>query len=215
MREPAGGQTAWTVRWWCAAALAGLSLSASGCGGSSSPSVANLGRTTPNSAGSPASSSSGAFSLPPGSGIGSSISTSLGTGAAGVAFTACMRSHGVPNFPDPDGRGTITITVSASLNPSSPAFRRALAACRHLIPSGSEAGHHLSQAQQQQLRARALAFATCMRANGVPSYPDPKFSNGGISQGYSAKSGVDPNSPIFQQAQKTCQSQRGQRGPAR
>jgi hypothetical protein len=120
-----------------------------------------------------------------------------------------MRSHGVPNFPDPDSQGTITITVSASLNPSAPAFQRAVAACHHLIPSGSEAGHTLSQAQQQQMKARVLAFAACMRSHGVPSYPDPKFSNGGVSQGYGAKGGVDPSSPILQAAQKTCQTNQG------
>jgi len=191
------------------AGLASLALVASGCGGGSkSPSIASLGTTTSSDSGSGAS-NSGAFSLPPGSGIGASISTSLGTGAAGVRFTGCMRSHGVPNFPDPDSQGTITITVSASLNPSSPAFQRAVAACHHLIPAGSEAGHTLSQAQQQQMKARVLAFAACMRSHGVPSYPDPKFSNGGVSQGYGAKGGVDPNSPVFQAAQKTCQSNQG------
>ena len=188
-----------------AAGLASLALVAAGCGGSSkSPAVASLGTTTSNDAGSGASNSSGAFSLPPGAGIGASISTSLGTGAAGVKFTTCMRSHGVPNFPDPDAQGTITITVSASMNPSSPAFQRAVAACHHLIPSGSEAGHTLSQAQQQQMKARVLAFAACMRSHRVPGYPDPTFSNGGVSQGYGPKTGVDPNSPIFQAAQKTC-----------
>ena len=75
-----------------AAGLASLALVAAGCGGSSkSPAVASLGTTTSNDAGSGASNSSGAFSLPPGAGIGASISTSLGTGAAGVKFTTCMR----------------------------------------------------------------------------------------------------------------------------
>lgn len=199
-----------TRRRVCLAALASISLLASGCGGPKRPSVASLGTTTSNDAGSGVSHGSGAFSLPPGAGVGSSISTSLGRGAAGVKFTACMRSHGVPNFPDPDGQGTITITVSASLNPSSPAFQRGFAACRRLIPPGSEAGHTLSQAQQQQMKARVLAFAACMRSHGVPNYPDPKFSTGGVSQGLNAKRGIDPKSPIFQAAQKTCQSQRKQ-----
>ena len=188
-----------------AVALASLALVAAGCGGGSrSPSVASLGTTNSNDAGSGAS-SSGAFSLPRGSGIGASVSTSLGTGAAAVKFAACMRSHGVPNFPDPDSQGTITITVSASLNPSAPGFQRALAGCHHLIPSGSEAGHTLSQTQQQQMKARVLAFAACMRSHGVPGYPDPTFGSGGmVSQGHSLSDGTDPNSPIFQAAQKTC-----------
>jgi hypothetical protein len=116
----------------------------------------------------------------------------------------------VPNFPDPDSTGTITITVSASLNPGSPAFKRAVAACQPLIPSGSEAGHRPSQAQQRQMKARALAFAACMRSHGVPGYPDPTFSpGGGISQSLSRANGVNSNSPTVKAAQQTCQEQQG------
>ena len=193
--------------------LALLALLVAGCGaGTKAPSVASLTTKTSSSSGSSAS-SSGAFAVPPGGvGIGASISTDLGTGAAAVKYTACMRSHGVPNFPDPDSQGTITITVSASLNPSAPGFQRALAGCHHLIPSGSEAGHKLSQAQVQQMETRVLAFAACMRSHGVPNYPDPTFSNGGVSQGYGAKGGVDPSSPIFKTAQTACQSTRASGG---
>jgi hypothetical protein len=189
------------------AVLAGVALLAAGCGGGSkSPSVASLATTTSNAAGSGASSSSSAFALPPGgAGIGASISRQVGT-AAGVKYTACMRSHGVPNFPDPDAQGTITITVSTSLNPGSPVFQKAETDCQHLIPAGKGP----SPVLQQRIRAGALAFAACMRSHGVPNYPDPTFSNGGVSQGFSRKGGIDPNSPIFQSAQKTCQSQRTQ-----
>jgi hypothetical protein len=117
-----------------------------------------------------------------------------------------MRSHGVPSFPDPDAQGEITITISTSLNPGSPGFQRAVAACQHLIPAGSDAGHTLSQAKQQQMKTQLLAFAACMRSHGYPNYPDPTFGSGGmVSQSLSAKSGMDPNSPQFQKAQKTCQ----------
>lgn len=117
-----------------------------------------------------------------------------------MKFTACMRSHGVPNFPDPDAHGTITITVSTSLNPSSPLFEKAVGDCKHLLPAGTAP----SPALQQRMKAGALAFAACMRSHGVPRYPDPTFSNGGVSQSISRRNGVDPSSPIFQAAQKTC-----------
>ena len=61
---------------------------------------------------------------------------------------------------------------------------------------------------QQRMKATALAFAACMRAHGVPGYPDPKFSNGGVSQGYGRRDGIDPSSPIFQSAQRACQAAR-------
>jgi hypothetical protein len=127
------------------------------------------------------------------------MSTQVGTGAAGVKYTACMRSHGVPNFPDPDAQGTITI--STALNPSSPLFQKAEADCRNLIPPSKGP----SPAQQQQHQEKALAFAACMRSHGVPHYPDPTFGSGGmISQSLSRSEG-DANSPIFQAAQKACQ----------
>jgi hypothetical protein len=47
-------------------------------------------------------------------------------------FAACMRSHGVPNFPDP-GAGAAAIKPG-EINPNSPAFKSALTRCRGLIP---------------------------------------------------------------------------------
>jgi hypothetical protein len=180
------------------ALVAGL---AAGCGGgSSSPSVAGLGTTASSGAGRSAGGASGAFALPPGgAGIGASISRQVGT-AAGVRYTACMRSHGVRSFPDPDAQGTITITVSRALDPRSPLFQRAESACGHLLPSGTA----LSPARQQQMKARLLAFAACMRSHGVPGFPDPTFSGGGVSQGFGRGDGVDPRSSIFEAAQQAC-----------
>jgi hypothetical protein len=49
-------------------------------------------------------------------------------------------------------------------------------------------------------------FSACMRAHGVPNFPDPKFSGGMTQISIDAKNGgIDPGSPIFQAAQKTCQ----------
>ena len=130
------------------------------------------------------------------------MSTGVGTGAAGIKYTACMRSHGVPRFPDPDAQGTLTITVSAALNPSSPIFQSAEADCGHLLP----ARKGLSHAQQQRMKTRLLAFAACMRSHGFPRYPDPTFGSGGmVSQGFGRSDGIDPGSPLFRAAQKTCQ----------
>ncbi len=124
-------------------------------------------------------------------------------GTAGVRYTACMRAHGVPKYPDPDAHGVITITISTALDPSSPLFQSAEGDCRQLIPA--EKG--LSAAKEQQFKARMLAFAACMRSHGVPNYPDPTFGSGGVTQ-RSGGNGMDPNSPIFRAAQKNCQSNR-------
>ena len=62
-------------------------------------------------------------------------------------------------------------------------------------------------------RQNALKFSTCMRANGLPNFPDPNAS--GLIQGNSG-AGLDPGSPQFQAAQKKCEKYApgGVRSPA-
>jgi hypothetical protein len=47
-----------------------------------------------------------------------------------------------------------------------------------------------------------LNYSKCMRAHGLPNFPDPS-AGGGIQ--ISPSEGVNPSSPAFQSAQKTCQ----------
>jgi hypothetical protein len=89
----------------------------------------------------------------------------------GVKFSECMRSNGVPAFPDPSASGKFTIDEVANgtaLDANSPTFTQALAACKSLEPAGFEGG---TRSTQQQ--AAALRFAQCIRANGVSDFPDP------------------------------------------
>jgi hypothetical protein len=89
----------------------------------------------------------------------------------GVRFSECMRSNGVPGFPDPNASGTFTIDEVAngtSLDTSSPTFTQALGACKSLEPAGFEGG---TRSAQQQ--SAALQFAQCIRVNGVSDFPDP------------------------------------------
>jgi hypothetical protein len=82
-----------------------------------------------------------------------------------------MRSNGVSEFPDPGASGQFTIDAIAngsSLDTSTPAFTQALSACKHLEPAGFTGGKR-SPGQQ----SAALRFAQCVRANGVPDFPDP------------------------------------------
>jgi hypothetical protein len=51
--------------------------------------------------------------------------------------TACMRSHGFPNFPDPSFQNnTVTINIPTNINRSSPQAVSAVNTCRKLIPAG-------------------------------------------------------------------------------
>jgi hypothetical protein len=89
----------------------------------------------------------------------------------GVKFSECIRSNGVPTFPDPNASGKFTIDEVAngtSLDASSPTFTQALDTCKSLEPAGFEGG---TRSTQQQ--TAALKFAQCIRANGVSDFPDP------------------------------------------
>lgn len=53
--------------------------------------------------------------------------------AQAVRFADCMRSHGVPDFPDPDRDGVFTLP--ATVNQQAPAFQNAARACQRFQPS--------------------------------------------------------------------------------
>jgi hypothetical protein len=84
---------------------------------------------------------------------------------AGVKFAQCMRAHGVSDFPDPGG-GTGGFETPIS---SAPAFVAAQKAC-----GGGPGGPGLPRATAAQ-KAQAITFAKCMRAHGVPDWPDPVY----------------------------------------
>lgn len=51
--------------------------------------------------------------------------------ARAVKYAHCMQTHGVPNFPEPNGQGVIQINGNApGLDPSSPQFQHAQKACK-------------------------------------------------------------------------------------
>jgi hypothetical protein len=80
-----------------------------------------------------------------------------------------MRSHGVSNFPDPGGGGGIKIPDGSGINPQSPAFQSAQRACASLLPGPGSLGGQASERD----KLRMLAMSRCMRAHGLPSFPDP------------------------------------------
>jgi hypothetical protein len=181
-----------------------LALLAAGCGGGSgSPGVASIGATT-----TPATTAT-TTTTPAGGGATSSTGGTVGNGIALAGrggeiakFSSCMRTHGVPNFPDPDSQGTVSINASSGINPGSPSFQHAQQQCREYLPN---AGQPPSPAQQAQMQAQALKYSECMRSHGVAGFPDPDFHGGTVQIKISASSGIDPRSPQFQAAQAACQ----------
>lgn len=140
-----------------AAALLSGVLAVTGCGGSSSPAVAHL------SSGKEASSvsSEGRVSSPEGP---------ANIQQAGIAYAKCMRSNGVPNFPDPSAGGGFA--VRGGFDPQSPAVNAARAKCRQLMPPGPSSGPPPSR----QTLAKFLNIARCMRAHSISDFPDPRTS---------------------------------------
>jgi hypothetical protein len=58
-----------------------------------------------------------------------------------LKYAQCMRSHGEPNFPDPNGQGVIEITnATGILSPNSPQYQQAETACQSLDNGFSEQG---------------------------------------------------------------------------
>lgn len=118
--------------------------------------------------------------------------------SATLAFAQCMRSNGVSKYPDPGSDGRLVKEPLGQLGVSGSTFESAQSACRHLLPNGGEPP---SVAQQQRARTQALAFSGCIRAHGVPTFPDPD-ATGRIPD--PASVGIDQGSPTFEAANDAC-----------
>jgi hypothetical protein len=132
-------------------------------------------------------------------GSGSSPTTSAGSAQqqGAVAYSRCMREHGVPNFPDPNSQGQFPpFQLDSAV--SAQTAQTAQTACQHLMPHGGG-----GSPQPQARLAQALKLAKCMRKHGFPGFPDPTPVPGGVSGNF-AGTGIDPNSPPFQRAQTAC-----------
>ncbi|MGA2012855.1 MAG: hypothetical protein ABSH51_20285 [Solirubrobacteraceae bacterium] len=117
-------------------------------------------------------------------------SSASGRAAAALRFAACMRSHGVANFPDPDLSGGgigFSIKSSSGINPASPSFEAAQKTCGKLLPGGAPGSGKPSAA----IEAQMLAISECMRAHGVSGFPDPTTAPPSSPAGYSGVIGRD------------------------
>lgn len=130
----------------------------------------------------------------------SGSTTASGHGSP-LAYSRCMRAHGVPNFPDPtiQSGGGFSISLPQGVDPRSPQFQAADQACKSQMPGG-----HFSPAQQHEAMAAGLRMSQCMRAHGIKDFPDPN-SQGGIAIKAGPGSDLDPNNPQFKAANAACQ----------
>ena len=158
-------------------AATALALLAAGCGGGGSPRVANVASTT------------------------TAAATTAQNGA--VAFTRCMRSNGVANFPDPPPIGSrIAKPTLQQLGVSDSKFQAAASACNHLLPNGGSDTQQTAQQKRTRL-ADELSFARCMRNHGVNRFPDPT-AQGDLSVEMVQAQGINVHSPAVLQAVQAC-----------
>ena len=128
-----------------------------------------------------------------------------------LAFTACMRQHGV-HMGDPyhrAGHSGLTLDFPAK----TPAMLRAYSHCGHLIASVmamKEAGmaarqHAMTYQQAQALHLGLVRYAQCMRSHGIPML-DPD-SNGNLDLGNVPGIGsVGRYTSQFRRADHSCRS---------
>ena len=157
-------------------AIAACSLLAAGCGGGGgSPGVATVASTS-----------------------GGTTTTTTQDGL--LAFSQCMRAHGVPDFPDPQrfAGGNVKLTIHQLAPPQA-----ALNACSPLLPTNGGSDSQETAQQQRTRLADGLSFARCMRSHGVARFPDPT-AQGQLTVEMVQAQGIDVRSPAVLRIVQTC-----------
>ena len=156
----------------CIAAVATLALLA-GCGGGGSPGA--------------------------GSGGPSTTAGTTGTENGALAFARCMRSHGLPKWPDPTADGAFD---KAALRQTGYSVAQVRAAqdgpCKHLLGGASHRGPTITAAD----RTDYLKAAACLRSHGFPAFPDPTFQSDGVQT--NIPSSINQDSSRFRSAATIC-----------
>ncbi len=123
-----------------------------------------------------------------------------------LAYSRCMRARGVLKFPDPNSSGAIPKVGLPQLGVSSAVFQAAQRACQHLLPNSGQS----SQAWDRQTLNALWNFARCVRAHGVPNWPDPLAESDPGQPGTPGfrrqlPPGINTDSPVVKNAMHTCQ----------
>jgi hypothetical protein len=167
-------------------------------GGSSTPQVASLGSSSGDGSGSSTSSGHGGGSAP-----------AAGSGNAAQIldeWATCIRGHGDPNQADPtiDTNNDIDITMNNVSAALASEVHGSTGPCSSYLLAAGSALRGGQPAPQAPSLAVQLTYAECMRANGVPKFPDPNGS------GSTDVGDLDPNGATFQNADKLCSKKVGE-----
>lgn len=152
-----------------------------------------------------------------------------------VEFSTCIRDHGVElSDPKTTGVGGDRSVVIAGPRPGGTTsgaggaiatpggvatfsgsdmqeFEAAQKECQPILTDAFGEPNDISPEEQAEMQDHAIAFAKCMRDNGI-DMPDPTFeggSRGGMATTQELGNGIDPSSQEFQHAEEACQSKLG------
>jgi len=131
----------------------------------------------------------------------------------------CIRTHGIPNYADPTvGAGFTIYTDQRDLeNATSTVVQQAMSACRTEIATANFDPNQRPHPPAQMVRD-GVREAQCLRAHGLPNWPDPKASdtfdpghgfqiNGSAVAG-AIPAGANPKaSPVWQNAMQACSTE--------
>jgi hypothetical protein len=162
-----------------------LALVAAGCGGGGSRGAASIASSTT------------AATTTAQSGM---TTVQIGSLSGALAFARCMRSHGIPNWPDPTSSGVFDKSKLRQLGLSVSRVRAIEeGSCRYdFVNGGQPQGQTITRDEQ----AYYLRAAACIRRHGFPDFPDPTFQNGHVR--FNIPSSIDTSSPQAKSAQATC-----------
>jgi hypothetical protein len=175
---------------------------------------ARIGRPRRRRAGALAAAMAGATLLAAACGASSTETNTFAPGATyaqALAFAKCVRSNGVPQFPDPDRQGNFNNTQIEALQNNNSQADNAIHQCRSVLPNAGTGltVEQIQQIQQQNLH-NAVKAAHCMRAHGITNFPDP----GGTEQASGVNwqpvisaiqaGGLSLNTPSYEAAFMAC-----------
>lgn len=185
------------------AGIFAVGLAVAACGG---PSAASNPTNTTSRGQSGSSASRSTTTTVPSASKGSSSPSDHVTVEA-LKFAQCMRAHGVSDYPDPRAPGSTPPAAPTkvgmaylgdSFDPNTPTFQAGERACQKYAVGLAT---RVTPAGAAEVAAKQLKYAQCMRAHGVPGFPDPS-ANGG----FTIPNSVDQNSSFFQDAERACKN---------
>jgi hypothetical protein len=127
-----------------------------------------------------------------------------------LAFAKCMRSNGVPNWPNPDHQGNFNNAQIEALQNNNSQADNAIHQCRSVLPNAGTGltVEQIQQIQQQNLTS-AVKAAHCMRAHGITNFPDPAGTTQASGVNWqpllsAIQAGLSLNTPSYEAAFMTC-----------